>query len=213
MQKCPECNSEVENKFSYCPYCGTILIDEEEELEQFGMLGKNDFRDEELLRSNMSQTNLGVLDKVFASLMNNLISTMSQQIQDTTEVKSYPGGIRIKIGSAPVKAKRNPAEQQKISRKALTTEQAKKMSEFPRVKAKTAMRRLGDKIVYELSAPGVSSPNDIFLAKLESGYEIKAIGDSKIYINNLPINLPLRGVKIQPDKVLIEFMTNEEENF
>lgn len=213
MQKCPECNSGIENKFSYCPYCGTNLIDKEEELEQFGMLGKDDFTDEELLRSNMSQTNLGVLDKVFASLMSNLINTMNQQIQDTAEVKSYPGGVRIKIGNVSPKAKRNQVEQQKTSRKALTAEQARKMSEFPRVKAKTAMRRLGDKIIYELSAPGVSSPNDIFLAKLESGYEIKAIGGNKIYINSLPINLPLRGVKLQPDKVLIEFMTNDEENF
>src|SRR3989344_1458846 len=199
---CPGCESKIDGKYSYCPRCGLSLADREQEFLEFGMLGKNDFTDEEILRTNMAQSNLGFLDRIFTSLMNNLIKSVSQQMQDA-EVKSYPGGIRIKIGGEP-SVKKKP-EAQKSEKKTFSEEQIKKMSELPRIKAKTTMRRLGDKVIYELSTPGITSPEDIFLAKLETGYEIKAIADNKIYSNSLPINLPLKNIKLQPDKILIEF--------
>jgi len=201
MQECPECGGKVENKFSYCPYCGASLIDEEDELAEFGMLGRNDISDENFLRNNMSGINMGVLDKVFTSLMNNLMESMGQQFPDAAEIKSYPGGIRIKMGTS---VKRKP-EEQKTLKKTLTAEQEKKISEFPRVKANTSVKRLGNKIIYELNTPEVASQNDIFVAKIESGYEIKAIADKKIYTNTIPVNLPLTSLKLKDGKILLEF--------
>jgi hypothetical protein len=59
------------------------------------------------------------------------------------------------------------------------------MGKLPRAKAKSSSKRLGDRLVYELVTPGVTSPKDIFISKLESGYEIKAIGQKKVYSKNL----------------------------
>jgi hypothetical protein len=99
-------------------------------------------------------------------------------------------------------------EKKQISRK-ISEDQLKKLSEFPRETAKSKVRRLSDKVVYELSASGVESPNDIFFSKLESGYEVKAIGKKKIYVNSIPVELPIRGFAIDKDKILVEFKLNE----
>jgi len=72
------------------------------------------------------------------------------------------------------------------------------------------MKRLSDKIIYELTTPGINSPEDVFFAKVETGYEVKALGKNKVYVNNLPINLPIQGFRIKDDKLLVEFRTQEE---
>ena len=79
------------------------------------------------------------------------------------------------------------------------------MSNLPRAPAKTSVRRLSDKVVYELSAPGIESVEDVFVSKLENGYEIKAIGGKKVYVNSLPVNLQLKGFSISENKLLVEF--------
>jgi intein/homing endonuclease len=65
-------------------------------------------------------------------------------------------------------------------------------------------------VVYELAASGITSIQDIFVSKIETGYEIKAIGNEKVYVNNIPINLPLSKYSIVKDKLLFEFVTPHE---
>ena len=89
----------------------------------------------------------------------------------------------------------------------VSEKQFEKMNSLPRVKAETKVKRINDKIVYELETPGIESPNDVFVSKLESGYEIKAIGDKKVYVNTLPINLPLKAMSLNKEKLFIEFVS------
>ena len=57
-----------------------------------------------------------------------------------------------------------------------------------------------------MKAPGIESVEDVFISKLESGYEVKAIGKKKVYVNSLPVNLPLRGYGIDVSKgLMVEF--------
>jgi len=79
------------------------------------------------------------------------------------------------------------------------------MSDLPRTEAKTSIRRIGDRLIYELNTLGVNSPQDIFISKTESGYEIKALGSKKVYVNSIQIDLPLRGYALQKNKLLVEF--------
>lgn len=173
------------------------------------MLGKNDSTREPI---EDQFPNLGLTDKLINSLMSNLLKNINNQAKEVsndenTEVTQFPNGIRIKINTSPMR-KVKKVEQKQPQRK-ISEEQLKKLSEFPREIAKSKVRRLSDKVVYELSASGVESPNDIFFSKLESGYEIKAIGKKKIYVNSLPVELPLRGFAIDKDKILVEFKLNE----
>lgn len=211
--RCDNCNSKVNEKFSFCPYCGINLIDEEKYTRDYGLLGKNEEIDEEIVPS---QFEFGFTDKLIGSLMNNLIKGLDKQFKnigkefDGAEIKSLPNGIRIQVGPY-ARAKKAPEKNQRsIFEKSISEKQLDRMNSLPREKAETKIKRLSDKIIYELKTPGIESPQDVFISKLESGYEIKAIGDKKVYVNSLPVNLPLKSLSINNDKLLVEFKTFEQ---
>lgn len=208
--RCDNCNSKVNEKYSFCPYCGICLIDEEKYMRDYGLLGKGEEIEEEFIPE---QLGMGITDKLIGSLMNGLMKTLDKQFRqmnrdsDRTEIKSLPNGIRIQVGPYAHQKRTVQKPQRGVFERSISEAQLKKMSALPREKAETKIKRLGDKIIYELSTPGIESPQDVFISKLESGYEIKAIADKKVYVNSLPINLPLKSLSINSDKLLVEFKT------
>ncbi len=205
--KCDNCNTKIKKKYSYCPYCGVSLINEEKYSKDYGLLGKG----EEFNEENMNPSfGIGITDKLIGSLMNNLMKSLDKQFKNIdkefnkTEIRNFPNGIRIQIGQ-PANIKKT--QRKNFFEKQISDMQLKKINSFPKEKAETKMKRLHDKIIYELNAPGIESPQDVFISKIESGYEIKAIGNKKVYVNSLPINLPLKGLSLNEDKILVEFKT------
>jgi hypothetical protein len=212
--KCDNCNSNLSDKFNFCPYCGDSLRDENKERRELGLLGRDDFPKAKDIRSNTQ--NFGITDKLISSLMNTMMKSFDKELgntrnikninQENTRIEQIPNGIKISIG-VPQQAK--PRKEKVQTKKEITEEQMKKLSSLPRTSAKTKIKRLSDKVVYELTAPGIESPNDIFISKLENGYEIKAIGKKKIYTNSISIDLPLRGFSLTDNKLLVEFKTDK----
>lgn len=210
--KCSNCSSSINSNFSFCPYCGRSLLNPEKELKEFGMLGRNDFLPEEFSQRQFAESGGGFADKIFESLINGLMKSVEKQFRDSSvmshEVKSMPNGIKIRIG--PVQSSQEKASKRQASRKTLSPDQLERMSSLPRATAKSSVRRLSDKVIYELSTPGLESPEDVFVSKLEQGYEVKAIGKRKVYVNSLPVDLPLKGLLIQDNKLFVEFKTQME---
>ena len=206
--KCDVCSSKVEEKFSFCPYCGSNLIDKEKEERDFGFLGKKDAPE-----NNLQENNLTFADKMINNVINSVMKNMMKQLKqsdpqvvtelDNAEIRSLPNGLRIKI--VPHKNSQNNPAPHKEKLNVINSEQIKKMEKLPRQIAKSSVKRLSNKVVYELLTPGVSSLSDIFISKTESGYEVKAIGNKKVYTNSLSIELPLKSYAISKDKILLEF--------
>lgn len=211
--RCDNCSSKLDKRFSFCPYCGNSLFDEEDEMEEFGMLGRTD-ADRELPAENLR--GFGITDKLINSVMNSLIKNLNREISKTdefnafgrTEIKTLPNGIKIKLG-VPPQSPNKLKKRKTIYEKAPSDEQLEKMASLPRAAAKTTIKRFSDKMIYELNASGVQSVEDIFVSKLESGYEIKAIGEKKVYVNTLPISLPLQKFSIESNRIIFEFKTEE----
>ena len=207
--KCENCNSSLSDKFNFCPYCGDSLRDEIKERKEFGLLGRDDFP--RAKEGNNIMQNLGFTDKVFSSLMNQMMKSIDKEMKNVAQeeskqgarIEQLPNGIKISIGIP--QQKKPKKEKAQIIKKELTEEQMKKLSSFPRAEAKIEIKRLSDKVIYEISAPGIQSPEDVFISKLENGYEIKAIGKNKVYTNSLSIDLPIRGFSIIDKKLLVEF--------
>ncbi len=203
--KCVNCRTKINEKFSFCPYCGESQIDEEKHIRDYGLLGKG-----EELTSTQDNFGLGMTERFLGSLMNTLIKSLDKQFKNIdkeskrTEIKSYPNGIRIRMGGQSAS---NNLKQRSIFQRSISKEQLERMNSLPRSNAETKIKRLNDKVVYELNTPGIESPEDIFISKLESGYEIKAIGSKKVYVNSLPVNLPLKSISLANDKLLVEFKT------
>ncbi len=218
MRKCEECGSRSEEKFSFCPFCGNSFFDSKKERADYGLLGRDDFVEND----DSPFENMGMMDKLVNSMVNSMMKNLDRQFKEQfkdiekdlsrAEVKTFPNGIRIKIsgpfpGAMPQPmVKPKPKKVVRAEKHEVNETQLKKMGNLPRAKAKTSVRRFGNKIVYELSTPGVISVEDVFVSRLESGYEIKAIGDKKIYVNSVPINLPLKKFSIMNNKLLVEFL-------
>ena len=211
-KKCENCGAGNQDSFNFCPNCGNNFLDMQK--ENFGLLGRNDSIDGEI--ENQSPfANMGFTDKMFNSIFNTLVKNLDKQMRNQmrnfeedphAEVKAFPNGIKIKIsGPMPVQ-KKKPSN---VFHRSIDEAQIKKMNSLPRAKAKTSVKRLGNKLVYELNTPGIASTEDVFVSKLESGYEIKVIGNKKVYVNNFPINLPLRKYSVEQDKLLIEFAADD----
>lgn len=206
--KCEKCKSSIHEDFSFCPYCGNPMLDAEKESKELGMLGRTDAIDERL-NKQITDSNLSFMDKVMDSVMNSMVRSMEKEMKKSISqpkgMSVFPSNIRIKV--MPLASQKKAAL--KHQQKSISEEQIEKMSKFPRAVAKTKVRRLTDKIVYELSVPGLESPGDVFISKLENGYEIKAIGKNKVYVNSLPIELPIRGLAISQDTLSVEFHTQQ----
>jgi len=216
-KKCKFCGNKVEDSFSFCPHCGHPFPRNEKEEKDYGLLGRNDSIDTNI--HDLPSQGFGITDRIFNSLFNSLMKSLDKQLQNqikemekeiqNSEIKTIPNGIRIKI--APLNIKQKP-KKKVPSKRQITEEQIKKITSLPKVQAKTNVKRLGDKIVYELSTPGVKSIDDILISKLESGYEVKALGNKKVYVNSIPINLVINRYSILKNKLLIEFDPAEQDS-
>ena len=70
------------------------------------------------------------------------------------------------------------------------------------------MKRLGDKIIYEIEMPEVKSLNDVLINNLENSIEIKAIGEKLIYSKIIPINMPVINQELSQGKLILELGEN-----
>ncbi len=196
---CNKCEGKLKESYSYCPYCGLDLRNPEKDMRDFGVIGKNNLEGAPL----MGGGSLGITDKMINSVMNSLVKSLGKQFDNmnSQNIKSSPKGIQIRFG-APTKQSQQKKE---IVEKVITQEQIKRMSKLPRSEAKANVRRFSDKVVYDLKATGIEDVKDIFVSKLENGYEIKAIGKNKVYVNSIPVNLPLKKYSLSKSGMSVEF--------
>lgn len=207
-KKCERCKGKLKEEYSFCPYCRLDLRNPQADKEDFGMLGKNDaIHGAPLLGGG----GMGISDSVFNSIFSNVMKMMENQMKNLdnekidfgdmkSEVTRLPNGIQIKMGP---KMQQKPKVEAKT--RVISEDQKDRMSKLPRGQAKTEIRRLSDGVVYELNTPGVDTVNDIFVSKVESGYEVKALGKKKIYFNSLQVNLPLKKYSVKDNKLTLEF--------
>ncbi|HLC73605.1 hypothetical protein J4416_02015 [Candidatus Pacearchaeota archaeon] len=207
-KKCKRCEGKLKEEFSFCPFCSLDLRNPSADMREFGMLGKNDSVFNTPL---IGGGGVGINDSVVNSIFSNVMKMMENQLKNLDsdsldfgdskpEISRLPNGIQIKMG--PSMRKNKPSEP-KV--RVISEDQRARMTKLPRGQAKAEIRRLSDKIIYELATPGVSNVEDIFVSKVESGYEVKAVGSKKVYFNSLQINLPLKKYFVKENCLTLEF--------
>jgi hypothetical protein len=210
-QKCSRCGEKISGKYEFCPYCGNHI--DKENKEDWGMLGKNDF-----MQNNQANP-FGIppgLNSIFNFLMKNLNNQFDNL--DKEAKKGNKTGISISIsnsGEGPPKisvnqmgnSNQNKEKKVKIKEapsKTFSEENIKKFQNLSRKEPETEMRRFSDKIVYEVKLPGVVSINDVSIVKLENSIEIRAVAKSKAYSKIIPINLPILNYILSKGKLVLE---------
>ncbi len=207
-KKCQRCEGKLKEEYSFCPYCKLDLRNPEADMKDYGMLGKND---SVLGAPLLGGGGVGMSDSIVNSIFNNVMKMMENQLKNLDggkidfgdakpEISMLPNGIQIRIGPHIHKHKH-----QEVKPRVISEDQRARMTKLPRSQAKAEIRRLSDKIIYELATPGVENVDDIFVSKVESGYEVKAVGNKKVYFNSLQINLPLKKYFVKENCLTLEF--------
>lgn len=204
--KCKKCGKKVKDSFDFCPYCGKAIGDN----ENWGMLGKNDFIDpfDEMSRGMLGGMMGGkMLNKMLGSAMKmlekELQKNMAPQKNSSTKFELYINGKKVSPENIKLTQKSVQKTQlQKIPK--FSSESLKRFSGMPKIEPRTSIRRLADKVVYEIEIPGVTSMDEISVAKLENSIEIKAVGEKNAYSKVIPINLQIKKYELESEKLVLE---------
>ncbi len=129
----------------------------------------------------------------------------------------FPGGhgfsIQINMNSSPPEVfseegedeeSRKNIKQPRLPSSRISEADAEKHSKLPRKEPETSVRRLTDKIVYEISLPGVKNEKDITINKLQNSIEIKAFSKDKAYFKLIPVSFPVKNWKLSKEKLILE---------
>jgi len=211
-KECKKCRKKISDTYEFCPYCGNLL--NENFKEDWGMLGKND----SMSSINEMRFPIG-LNMIFNSLMKNLnrqFGELDKEVKIRKPTMFKKDGISISIstsGNRPPEIRvnslgNNPKFKQVKKQIKMPSnfsqENLKKFSSLPREEPLTNLRRLSDKVVYEIDLPGVKSTNDISIIKLENSIEIKAVAKDKSYFKLININLPIINYNLSEEKLVLE---------
>lgn len=196
----------MSNKYRFCSNCGIPL--KEVNSEDWGMLGENDFEEQNPLSNSLLDGFTGnMFNKMLGSAMKMLEREMKKEIsreniQPKTNVRLMINGKEINLNNLQP-SPRNIEKKEKLlddfSKKSL-----KKFSQLPKKEPKTSVKRLSNTIIYEINLPGVKSLEDLSIVKLEHSIEIKAVAKDKAYFKLIPVNLSILDYELEKGKLILE---------
>ena len=207
-ETCKRCNKKASKSFDFCPHCGNPL--KKIRKDEWGMLGEDDITPENDLFSNslMGGFSGKMLNRMIGGAMKMLEREMQREMSQPrvrTNVELYVNGKRIPTEN--IRITKKPVEVTKETKNIdsiISGESLKRFSELPKQEPSANIRRLSNKVIYELDIPGVTSINDISVIKLENSIEIKAVAKDKAYKKIIPIDLPLKKYKLENEKLILE---------
>jgi len=113
--------------------------------------------------------------------------------------------IQIKEGQIQREGKNDKSDKELSTKLAMQQKKfTKKMANLPREEPKTSVRRLTNKIVYEILLPGVKDEKNIIINKLQNSIEIKAFAKDKAYFKLIPLALPIKDYYLEKGKLILE---------
>lgn len=206
-KRCGKCGKSSDKKYDFCPYCGNSLDNN----NHWGILGKNDVPEtaNEFPAPFLGGINNGILNKMIGSAMKMIEKEMQKGIKNTkpkTNLQLYINGKKITLGDENVKATGKPKKQlQKIiPTNTFSEEDQKIFTNLPKQEPKTKVRRLSDRIIFDIEMPEVKSIKDIAIKKLENSIEIKAITKKSAYYKIIQIGLPIIDYYLNEGKLILE---------
>jgi HSP20 family molecular chaperone IbpA len=178
-----------------------------------------------LLRGN-SELFGGIGGKLIEKILNSTIKMVEKEMEKSmkNENKGIPSNFelyingkrippeKIKITNQKIgnNQKKNSEinEEEKLKRVSFSQENKNLFLKLEKKEPSTSIRRLSNKIIYELNVPGVESINDISIIQLENSIEIKAIGKKFGYEKILPVSFPISNYYISEGKLILELKEN-----
>ncbi len=203
---CQKCRKELKKDFEFCPYCGTPLDND----NSWGMLGKNDIENFEIPGLGMGNIFNKMIGNAFKMVENEMQKNMkeSEMPMPNTKFQLYINGKKVPLDSGNVKVIKKPKKQQPVRKnipsRVFSNENQKKFANLEKCEPETKVRRLADRIIFEISMPGVKSIEDVSIRNLENSIEIKAIAKGKAYYKIISVGLPIIDYYLDQDILVLE---------
>lgn len=203
-KRCPHCERKTDRKFSFCPWCGHQLKDKRKE---YGFLGKDDFSDKsgQMTQGIMPMGNIG-------NIVNSLMKQLDKEMQnmDGRDIfSSSPKGFSIKIqrGSPQVRkvVEKNEESLPVIKKAKVPEKELERRSKLKRKEALSKVKRISDKIIYEIDTPGIKDESQVVINELEKGLEIKVYAEDYCYVKIIPLKIKVSKIDINEGKLILEF--------
>lgn len=199
--KCPNCAKKIQKDFIYCPNCA-FPVKKNSEKENFGLLGKDDITNNQIPMS--SGFPLPGIDKILNSLINQLGKEMGNMNNLSRNFK-----IQISTGlpqgfSQDRTVKKNSKNKTNLSQIEIPAKEIERRKSLPRVEAESNVRRLSDRIIYEIKVPGVDDKESIVISRLDNSYEIKAYSEKECYTKSIPINADMIKSYLRGETLFLE---------
>lgn len=216
---CPKCKKSLKKDFEFCPYCGTS----QNSNNSWGMLGKNDIS--EVKENPLSQLMPGLTGGILNKMLGNAMKMIERELQKETQLgeekrinikpnttlQFYINGKKIDIGnqinpSGQLNTQKKPVKKQtkKVISKEFTSKINEKFLSLPKEEPETTIRRLSDRIIYEIDIPGVKKVENISIRNLEKSIEIRALSKDKAYYKIILMDLPLVKYSIEKETLILE---------
>lgn len=196
--KCSGCNKKVNKDFNYCPYCGKSFKENKQD-KDYGFLGKSD-----IIRNQNPYNNDVRLPFGLNKMMSSLIKQLEKELSGINP-QDLKGGLNFKIHTSNIPNIQKPNKKSEDKKQKLSEDEISRRSKLPKEEALSRIKRLSDKIIYEIETPGIKDKSQISINNLEKGIEFKAYTKKICYTKTIPLKLKIDNFKILKDKVLIEF--------
>jgi HSP20 family molecular chaperone IbpA len=202
-KKCPNCAKKIQKDFIYCPNCA-FPIKQNSEKENFGILGKDDSVSKIPMSPGLP---LPGIDKLVHSLINQL----GKELSNVNDMNNMSRNFKIQISTGlPIEL--SQAKKQKKPQKFKTNnsqieipiKEIERRKSLPRIEAESNVRRLSDRIVYEIKVPGVEDKDKVVITRLDNSYEIKAYSNNECYTKSIPINAEMIQSYLRGETLFLE---------
>ncbi len=225
-KSCRKCGEKTSDKHKFCSNCGHSMSNNSND-DDWGLLGKDDTSQnaEDLFSMPFGGISGKMINKMFGSVMNMLEKEMTKEFSKTNSQPSrkIPQGTNVRlmingqeinlnnIENPEIKAKKQktPKKLKEVPSTHFSQEDLKKFSNLPKQEPTTNIRRLSNKVVYEINMPEVKSIKDVSIMRLENSIEIKAVGKKKAYFKLIPISLPITDYNVSKGKLILELEAKE----
>jgi len=201
-KKCTACGKKTERKYNYCPYCGDSFKVSKDK-EDYGFLGREDGED---FIQEFQNLPFG-MDK----LVNSLVKQLEKELNEASKngFNEHPRGIRINVSTSKPQIKQVLKETDSVKERLnqsnrISQEEMQRRISLPKVNAESKVKRLSDKIIYEINVPGVINKEDITITKLATGLEIRAYSGSRCYVKFIPLTVEVIRYAVKDEKIYIE---------
>jgi HSP20 family molecular chaperone IbpA len=212
-KKCPGCNNKIKKNYEFCPFCGNNFRNIYDK-EDYGIIGKNDILNEPIFPgfgNSMFEKLLSQTMKMLEKQMKTMGEEMNppfkkipiNEINPNLNVQFFVNGKKVFPQVEEIIAETCP-QPSRVKVNKMSEEKLGKFAKLKRIEPHLKMRRLGQKLIYELEVPGVKNLDDVLINRLESSIEVKALAKDKSYSKIINVNLPILRYGLNNGNLILE---------